>query len=113
MRGSGVYDDWVAMLARWRWYVGARFVAAMLGWVLLCKDLHRDLSRGRGFKTEAQELHGELTQANKRFVRMCGRGMDDLSVRQLEELQRLQYVGLAQSNRMLDQIRNPDSNLLD
>ena len=44
---------------------------------------------------------------------MCGRGMDALSVRQLEELQRLQYVGLAQSNRMLDQIRNPDSNLLD
>ena len=81
--------------------------------MLLCKDLHRDLSRGRGYKTECQALTGELDTANKRFVRMCGRGMDDLNVRQLEELQRLQYVGLAASNRMLERIHNPESNLLD
>jgi len=111
--GDPVYDDWVAMLAGWRWYVAFRFGAALLGWVLLCKDLHRDLSRGRNYKTECQELSAELATANRRFVRMCGRGMDDLNVRQLEELQRLQFVGLAQSNRMLERLHNPDSNILD
>ena len=102
--------DWKGKLYRWRVYVVVRFLCALVSWILLCKDLHRDLSRGRQYKVQLVSSVAELDRANARFLRMCGRGMEELDVKQIEELRRLQYIGLSESDMMLSRM-NPASNL--
>ena len=42
-------------LTTWRNLVVSRFVFSMIGWLLLCKDIHRDLYRGRISRMKHQD----------------------------------------------------------
>ena len=104
------FDDWNVKLSRWRVFVVVRFLCALISWILLCKDLHRDLSRGRQYKVQLAALTADLDAANMRFLRMCGRGIEELDANQLDELRRLQLIGLSESDMMRSRMNSATTN---
>merc|ERR1711861_120901 len=80
-------------LDEWKLTSEVRCVFSLLGWALLCKDVHRDLSRGRDELIVSHDLRAQIAVNTRRINNLCGRHLEDLTYSQLQELRRLQGNG--------------------
>ena len=99
-------DGWLAILKGdktfdikfWKVFAILRFVVSTLGWFLLCKDIHRDLSRGRNRVNKLGDATAKQEALVLRISQLCGRNLGKLALDDIKELRNLQKTGLEESN---------------
>jgi hypothetical protein len=88
-------------LVEWQMLITVRTIFAILGWMLLCRDVHRDLWRGRERLQTVDALKDRLDVNRKRFGYLAGQNLHELSRPQLESVREVQQRGLVEVDLQL------------
>ncbi|GMI18690.1 hypothetical protein TrLO_g2169 [Triparma laevis f. longispina] len=91
-----------ASITTWRALTIGRFVSVMIGWLVVCRILHRNSSRSADAIRESENLKHTLELARKRINQLTGAKLDKIGREDLLELAQTQRSALEQTEHVLD-----------
>ena len=89
-------------ITTWRALTIGRFVSVMVGWLVVCRILHRNSSRSADAIRESENLKHTLELARKRINQLTGAKLDKMGREDLLELAQTQRSALEQTEHVLD-----------
>jgi len=80
-------------LTIWKVFICTRFAFAALGWILLCKDIQRDLLRGRRRIVEVVQCKDTIKRSLEKISKLAGKGLQQAPLEELKVLQQILNTG--------------------
>mmetsp|Transcript_31040 Transcript_31040/g.38928 ORF Transcript_31040/g.38928 Transcript_31040/m.38928 type:complete len:538 (+) Transcript_31040:234-1847(+) len=98
--------DFVQSLDTWYIFNVIRFLGCIIGWVLVCRDRHRESIKGYHSRQEAGRLLDEAIDLKERVNHLSGKFLEKLPKEELLKILALQKKAVEQTERTIDiQIR--------
>ena len=88
----------------WRLLCVGRFLACVIGWLVVCGIQHRNSGRAAEAVRESYNLSDALESAQRRISQLTGAKLDKMGREELLELVSSQRSGLEQTEHVLDNL---------
>eukprot|EP00518_Triparma_eleuthera_P018590 CAMPEP_0197548062 /NCGR_PEP_ID=MMETSP1320-20131121/2262_1 /TAXON_ID=91990 /ORGANISM="Bolidomonas sp., Strain RCC2347" /LENGTH=564 /DNA_ID=CAMNT_0043107987 /DNA_START=18 /DNA_END=1709 /DNA_ORIENTATION=- len=87
---------------KWRLLTTFRFISVMVGWLVVCRILHRNSARSAEAIRESENLKHTLELARNRINQLTGAKLDKMAREELRELALTQRSALEQTEHVLE-----------
>jgi hypothetical protein len=85
----------------WRWLCVGRFISCTVGWLVVCRVLHRESYRSAAASRLSDTLNDQLKDRTRRIQQLTGSRLDSMSKDELLELAQVQRVAVEQTELVL------------